>query len=82
MRHQTIHKELKNPIRNMRKMNGVKKIIVGPYSNCRHKYTPGTLSFKNNTNNGFKMFGYDGSGVMTFYVYTDLKKREDIITSF
>jgi hypothetical protein len=68
LNHQSIHKELKKKIEKLRKKA---KVSVGPYSNCRHKFSPGAIIIKNDTSSGFKIFGYDGSGVMTFYVYTN-----------
>jgi len=71
LKHQTIHKELKHCIKQLRNHEYVKKVIVGRYENCRHKYPTGTLLVKGIIDNGLKIFGYDGSGVHNFYVYVE-----------
>ncbi len=78
-RHQTIFKEVKVKIKLILKNSKIKKIVVGPYENCRHKYKPGTILVKGETANGFKLSGYDGSGVMRFYLYLkDIADKEEI----
>ncbi|BBM89360.1 hypothetical protein COTS27_01059 [Spirochaetota bacterium] len=74
-RHQTLHKEIKSAIRLLRGHTAVKKVVIGRYENCRHRYPPGALKILRKTDTGFKLAGYDGSGVYDFFVY--LKKLEE-----
>ncbi len=76
-RHQTLFKEVKVGVKKILKQESVKKIIVGPYENCRHAYPPGTILIKQATTTGFKLAGYDGSGVVTLYLYLKEEKNRE-----
>lgn len=82
MKHQTLHKEIKIKVSVLRKHENVSKVVVGPYSNCRHRYKPGTILVKGKVNNGLKVFGYDGSGVHTLYVYVKPLGMADDVASY
>ena len=78
-RHQTLHKEVKPNVNKLRKHANVKKVVIGPYNNCRHKFKPGKIHIKQETSNGFKVFAYDGSGIFTLYVYVeDINLRDEV----
>lgn len=68
-RHQTLHKEIKGNILKLRNHHQVKKVVIGPYENCRHRYSPGAIVWQRDITSGFKLNGYDGSGIYTFYLY-------------
>ena len=79
MKHQTVGKDLKRVIEKIRNHSSVKKVVIGRYENCRHHYSPGSVKIQSDIENGFKMFGYDGSGQQEFYVYVDsLEKRSPL----
>lgn len=69
VRHQTLHKKIKPNVNKLRAHHLIKKIIIGPYENCRHKYSPGKIKIQKTTTNGFKLNGYDGSGVYCLFLY-------------
>ncbi len=81
-RHQTLFKEIKVNVKKIRKHPAIKKIIVGPYENCRHSYSPGTILIKAEISNGFKLFGYDGSGVVVLYAYLKDPASKDEIEKY
>lgn len=68
-KHQTLHKEIKPQVNKLKSHPLTKKIVIGPYENCRHHYKPGTIKIQSATNNGFKLNGYDGSGVYCLFLY-------------
>jgi hypothetical protein len=71
--HQTLHKEIKANFLKLYKHSKVKKIVIGPYENCRHRYSPGSIVWQKDTVNGFRLKGYDGSGIYRFYLYLNNK---------
>ena len=78
-RHQTIRKELKQNYLKLKTHKYVKNIALGRYDNCRHRYTPGVIRYQMGITNGFKAFGYDGSGVIPLFVYVSpLEKIEEV----
>ena len=80
--HQTLHKGIKKPVKLLEKQEYVKKVVIGPYHNCRHKYSPGMILYKSDIKNGIKVFGYDGSGVFTLYVYIDpFDKKQEMVNN-
>lgn len=76
-RHQTLHKEIKLQVLKLRSHASVKRVAIGPYENCRHRYTPGTIQIQMETQSGFKLNGYDGSGVYCFYLYLESEAERD-----
>lgn len=70
-KHQTLHKEVKINVNRLRAHKFIKRISIGPYENCRHKYRPGVLKFQRETSSGWKINGYDGSGIYTLYIYLE-----------
>ena len=81
-RHQTLHKEVKPNVNKLRRHPYVKKVVIGPYNNCRYKFKPGKIIIKQVTSNGFKVFAYDGSGIFTLYVYVDPVSASDDVRSY
>lgn len=81
-RHQTLHKEIKANILKLRSYPLVKKVVIGPYENCRHRYTPGNILCQRDTENGFKLNGYDGSGVYCFYLYLNNKDDRETVRDY
>ena len=80
-RHQTLHKGIKKTIVKLRAHKLIKRVTIGPYENCRHKYSIGTIKIQRPTTSGLKLNGYDGSGVYVFYLYfvnaiLELEKEE------
>jgi hypothetical protein len=81
-RHQTLHKEVKHKVKKLRKHQNVKKVVIGPFNNCRHRYKPGKILIKQETDNGFKVFAYDGSGIFTLYVYVEPITARNIVREY
>ena len=69
-RHQTIHTSLKKQIDNLRAVEGVDRIIVGPSRGMRHNRPVGSLKIQSNVLTGIRMLGYSDRGVSEFYVIT------------
>ncbi len=68
-KHQTLRKEVKVGVKLLRGHDEVKKIIIGRYENCRHRYAPGAFKTMSKTKSGFKLKAFDGSGVHDLHVY-------------
>ena len=76
-RHKSVDAALDRRLRRLEANPLIKKVILGATSNARHAFPPGMLRVQYETQNGFKVNGYSGNGVVTIHVYcTDSDKEE------
>ena len=67
-RHKSLDKELKRSVLWLESIPAVKKVVLGFSENCRHKYSPGVVRFKNEVPGGIKVNGYAGFGVVDMFI--------------
>ena len=67
-KHKSLDKNLKKSIKWIYLQKSVKKIILGLSKNCRHRYKPGYIKFKNNVTAGIKVNGYSGKGITDIFI--------------
>ena len=75
-KHMNVTKEMKHWIENVRRNKNVNKVILGIAENARHKYTPGTILFRQFTDTGLQFRAYTGRGVRDVFVCCDPEHRE------
>lgn len=67
-KHTSLDKALKRNINFLENHFAIKKIILGFSECCRHKYRPGAIKFKTDTDGGIKVNGYSGKGVTDIFI--------------
>lgn len=67
-KHKTLDKSLKRSIKHVKKLEGVKKIILGFSESCRHKYPPGHIKIRARIEGGLKANAYSGKGVTDIFI--------------
>lgn len=78
-RHTSLDKNLKQSISWIESLPEITKVVLGFSENCRHKYPPGYLKFKQNVAGGIKINGYSGNGVVDIYLKIEpINAREQI----
>lgn len=78
-RHKTLDKHVKRSVAWLETIPSVTKVVLGFSENCRHRYAPGHLRFKQNARGGFKMNAYSGTGVTDIFVKIDpLVDRDNV----
>lgn len=77
-KHMNVTKEMKQWITNIQKDQHVNKIILGIAENARHKYTPGTILFRQFTDTGLQFRAYTGRGVRDVFICCDPENREHL----
>ena len=78
-RHKSMDKVLKRSVRWLEQQTGVTKVILCLSEACRHRYTPGTLRFKQDVEGGFTLNGYSGRGVTHIFVRVSPMTARDAI---
>jgi hypothetical protein len=78
-RHTSLDKHLKPSVSWLESIPEITKIVLGFSENCRHKYAPGYIKFKQNVAGGIKVNGYSGNGVIDMYIKIDpISAREQV----
>ena len=70
MSYHCTNKDEARVLRRLQRQAGVKNVVLGPFSNCRHKYKPGMVRSVRTAPGVETMRVYSGDGVRTLYVYT------------
>ena len=78
-RHTSLDKHLKPSVHWIESIPEVTKVVLGFSENCRHKYSPGCIRFKQDVAGGIKVNAYSGNGVIDIYIKIEpITAREKI----
>lgn len=70
---------LKKAVNELLKQDGVKKVVLGSYHPCKHRYPSGSLKHREDIRTGIRVNGYYGRGIQDIIVViSPIEKREDI----
>ena len=78
-KHRSATSDLDLSLKWLESVDSVKKVVLGKTENCRHRYPPGHLRFKHESEGGFKINGYSGNGVIDIFVRCDENSRDEIL---
>ena len=77
-RHKSLDKELRVPVKWLRSLPGIEKVIYGHCDPCRHRRKPGTLELRREIPVGFELQAYGGFGVMRLIVHIKYDRRLEL----
>lgn len=78
-RHQSLESHVKKSLKWLQTVDGVSKVVIGISESCRHKYPPGHLKFKMDTDAGITLNAYSGMGVTDIFIRIDpIEQREHV----
>lgn len=76
-RHTSVHRDLVRPLRRLQALNGVQRVMLNLFHNCRHKYPTGTLKVQRPVPGGLLVKGFVGDGYQEIIVLgSDLEAVE------
>lgn len=70
-RHQTVNRDFVRPLRRIENQPGVKKVLLGPFTNARHRFSPGTVRVVGAHGTAVKLKAYCGDGFQVVTVIFD-----------
>lgn len=69
--HTSIDKDTKPEVEWLESLKEVRRVILDRHEVCRHKYSPGTLKYQSDTDNGIRIKAYTGNGVRSLFVIVE-----------
>lgn len=81
-KHSSVDRDLKRSLKKLLRQTGVVKVVLGPFHNCRHNSTVGSLLFQADIDAGIKIKGFCGDGVRDLFVYVKPPERKDGVIAF
>lgn len=68
-KHTSTDKDIGRRVRHIQGLAGVKKVVLGPFANCRHRYGAGDLRLIKEGDGFMQLRAYAGEGLRDLYVY-------------
>jgi hypothetical protein len=78
-RHKSMDKDTKRSVKWLLGQPYVKKVVLGVYANCRHRYSDGHLEVKRELPVGLQVVAYGADGLTKLTVSVEpLEKRDEV----